>query len=126
MVKLKKCVGKENLQRVNYLYQLGNNYAKSDFKLNNLLSIYYTNLMVCVSKKTVQRIEPNIKRRICKTCKNILIPGRNCKIHVRKQKTLYKCSVCNSSKSYISKEVNLWLDQPASINEILNYSQNKT
>ncbi|KAI4467665.1 ribonuclease p subunit p21 [Holotrichia oblita] len=126
MVKLRKCVGKENLQRLNYLYQIGNIYAKSNCKQNNLLSSYYTNLMISISKKTVQRLEPNIKRNICKVCKNICVPGKNCKIRIKKQKIQYKCNICSSSKNYIAQQTYLWFDQTQSVNEILDYSQNKS
>ncbi|KAK9759039.1 RNAse P Rpr2/Rpp21/SNM1 subunit domain [Popillia japonica] len=126
MVKLRKCVGKENLQRLNYLYQVGTNYARSNYKQNNLLSSYYMNLMISISKKTVQRLELNIKRNICKICKNICVPGKNCKVRIKRQKIQYNCNICNSSKKYIAQEANLWSEQTQSVNEILDYSQNKS
>lgn len=71
MSKVKKCPGKEGFQRLNYLYQVGTTKCfsylrKVHFQVANLFRGYdqtktavanfYSNLMINVSKKTVQRL----------------------------------------------------------------------
>ncbi|KAL3288547.1 hypothetical protein HHI36_002986 [Cryptolaemus montrouzieri] len=80
----KKCQGKEALQRINYLYQAANELMAIN-SANIHLSRACSNLMIQVSKKCVQRIDVDIKRKICKACKTILVPGISCKIRIKKK-----------------------------------------
>ncbi|MFO7710444.1 MAG: hypothetical protein R6V53_01640 [Candidatus Woesearchaeota archaeon] len=36
----------------------------------------------------------DIKRRICKSCLRLLIPGRNCRVRTREGKIIYYCHNC--------------------------------
>ncbi|KAF3937290.1 hypothetical protein ABW19_dt0201471 [Dactylella cylindrospora] len=49
------------------------------------LSRYYTSHLLSVSKKSVQRLSPQVKRSICKRCASVLIPGVSCKTRVDNQ-----------------------------------------
>ncbi|KAJ8980681.1 hypothetical protein NQ317_013293, partial [Molorchus minor] len=78
MGKLKKCAGKEGFQRMNYLYQASNTLITEN-AASNIAASLYMNLLVNVSKKTVQRLDIEIKRTICKGCRNLLLAGLTCK-----------------------------------------------
>ncbi|RZB40590.1 ribonuclease P protein subunit rpr2-like [Asbolus verrucosus] len=54
--KIRKCAGKETLQRMNYLYQACNAVATEN-ESSNAASVMYSNLLIAVSKKAVQRIK---------------------------------------------------------------------
>ncbi|KAK6346665.1 hypothetical protein TWF696_006783 [Orbilia brochopaga] len=39
---------------------------------------YYTSHLLSVSRKSVQRLSPDVKHSICKRCSSVLIPGISC------------------------------------------------
>ena len=42
-----------------------------------VLSTHLTQLMVGIGRKAVQRASVEVKRTVCKGCRNLLLPGRN-------------------------------------------------
>lgn len=124
MSKPKKCQAKESLERMNYLYQIANELMASN-STNSALSKSFSNLMIQVSKKTVQRIDVDIKRRICKGCKSILLPGVNCKVRIKKKIVKWSCCTCQNLKVFPSRNENpVWSQNEESIVEVLNYENN--
>ncbi|XP_017781626.1 PREDICTED: ribonuclease P protein subunit rpr2-like [Nicrophorus vespilloides] len=116
----KKCVGKESFLRMNYLYQLSTLSLKQG---QQTASNAYSNLMINISKKSVQRIEPTIKRTICKTCNQLLVPGQTCRVRIKNKTIKYVCTICNAKKSYIArKDYELWCDKKGALVEVLDYS----
>nr|XP_022909754.1 ribonuclease P protein subunit rpr2-like [Onthophagus taurus]XP_022909755.1 ribonuclease P protein subunit rpr2-like [Onthophagus taurus]XP_022909756.1 ribonuclease P protein subunit rpr2-like [Onthophagus taurus] len=120
------CAGKENFERMNYLYQISNLFGVEQNDNSKSFSRHCTNLMITISKKTVLRIEPKIKRTICKLCKIILIPRKTCKVKVTKRKVKWTCNTCKTSKVYLTnKEYPCWVDNPQSVLEKLEYTNTK-
>ncbi|XP_047366719.1 ribonuclease P protein subunit p21 [Vespa velutina] len=121
----KACQGKDIFERMNYLYQASHLIALK----NRVAASYYGNTMMGCAKKSVLRIEPNIKRTICKRCQSPLIPGetarvRLCSKHMKGIK--WTCLVCLNSKKYPTKRgYKLWIDQPEAIVETLHYVPKK-
>ncbi|KAG7297616.1 hypothetical protein JYU34_018329 [Plutella xylostella] len=116
---MKKIQGNDSFQRINYLYQLSKELAKT----NRVLSSYYGNLMTSVAKKNVLKIHPDIKRQSCKKCKCSLIEkvsaNRKIKKTSNKQKFLHlTCSTCDTQKKFpLSKKKNhrVWVEKPESV-----------
>ncbi|XP_066591303.1 uncharacterized protein Rpp21 isoform X2 [Prorops nasuta] len=67
----KSCQGKDVFERLNYLYQASQLMAPK----NRVAASCYGNTMVNCAQKSVLRLEPNVKRTICKCCQSYLIPG---------------------------------------------------
>ncbi|KAF3905117.1 hypothetical protein ABW21_db0202749 [Orbilia brochopaga] len=70
------------LSRLSFLYQAGSLLslpAETASKQPSVgLSRYYTSHLLSVSRKSVQRLSPDVKRSICKRCSSVLIPGVSC------------------------------------------------
>lgn len=91
--------------RLNFLYQsahlmLEENQSKKKNKNQDKVANYYSQLMISIGHKSVQRLSREIKRTICKGCRNVLIPGINAKVQVKKKKIGSICQLCNSVKSF--------------------------
>ncbi len=83
---------KDTLHRMNFLYQAANMVK------NDELSKFYSQQLLSVSHKLVIRLNPSIKRTICKKCKSILVPGRNCVVKVE-DIIIWNCS-CGEKKRF--------------------------
>ncbi|KAI5962463.1 uncharacterized protein KGF55_003539 [Candida pseudojiufengensis] len=103
---------KDNFSRISYLYNLSNALTTID---PNLSRGYNRNLDL-ISKKTVSKISPSLKRTVCKRCHTLLIPGLTMSMRIenlsRKQNPqndvfVTKCLQCSKLKRYpIGKDLN--------------------
>ena len=118
----KLCQGKDVLERMNYLYQASRLMALK----NRVAASFYGNVMIGCSKKSVLRIESDIKKTICKCCQSPLIPGKTAKVRLvsKPQKAVkWTCLTCLSIKKYPTKKgYRLWTEQPNSIVQSFNYA----
>ena len=118
----KLCQGKDVLERMNYLYQASRLMALK----NRVAASFYGNVMIGCSKKSVLRIESDIKKTICKCCQSPLIPGKTAKVRLvsKPQKVVkWTCLTCLSIKKYPTKKgYRLWTEQPNSIVQSFNYA----
>lgn len=117
--------GKDSFSRMNFLYQASMLMAgKSD-----TLSAYYGNLCKTIGKKSVLRIDPNIKRTLCKRCHMALKPGITAEISTldcKEDILAIKCKKCNHSKNFVvNSEYKFWLENPDSIAEICSVEKEK-
>ncbi|CAG9813512.1 unnamed protein product [Phaedon cochleariae] len=119
-----RCTGKEGLQRMNYLYQISNMLATNSVAENTASSLN-SNLLVNISRKTVQRMEIGLKRTICKSCRCLLLAGINCKIRITKKKLIQTCLKCHKSKilSIENKTYLPWTQQEESIVEVMDFGK---
>ncbi|XP_044747290.1 ribonuclease P protein subunit rpr2-like isoform X2 [Coccinella septempunctata] len=123
MSRPKKCPAKESLERINYLYQIANQLMDSN-SANTTVSKSCSNLMIQVSKKSVQRIDVDMKRRICKACKTLLLPGINCKVRIKKKNLKWSCNTCQNTKLFPTMNYEpVWSQKDESIVEILDYGK---
>ncbi|MFW9927532.1 MAG: ribonuclease P protein component 4 [Candidatus Thorarchaeota archaeon] len=59
-----------------------------------------------IAQKTRTKLPRYMTRRICKTCGSILIPGDNCRVRIRHNRSRHMtvtCLVCGSIKRYFIK-----------------------
>jgi ribonuclease P protein subunit RPR2 len=96
---------KDHHQRVTYLYKLGTlmSYKQledscssiEDKKSTDTLSRAYINHMNLVSKKSVLKLHPDIKRTICKQCSRLLNVGITSEIRIvnNSKKQLSHCDL---------------------------------
>ena len=111
----------EAMIRMDFLYRAAHliNGVSSKHKIKNeikhlsstsenakrILSTHLTQLMVGIGRKAVQRASIEVKRTVCKGCRNILLPGRNSKVTynklVNKTKQLkILCHQCSTEKKF--------------------------
>ncbi|KAI8583001.1 hypothetical protein K450DRAFT_225853 [Umbelopsis ramanniana AG] len=76
------------------------------------LSRYYCNTMKNISKKLVLRLDPNVKRSICKKCDNVLIPSVTSDVRVKSRPhkgTAITCKSCRTQRRLVAKKgYELW------------------
>ncbi|KOC70437.1 Ribonuclease P protein subunit p21, partial [Habropoda laboriosa] len=118
----KLCQGKDVFEKMNYLYQASYLMALK----NRVVSSYYGNIMVGCGKKSVLRIESDIKRTICKCCQSPLIPGETARVRLVSKpvkSVKWTCLTCLSVKRFPTKKgYKLWIEQPSSTIQIFNYT----
>ncbi|KAJ3649235.1 hypothetical protein Zmor_020988 [Zophobas morio] len=120
--KIKKCPGKDTFQRMNYLYQACNATATEN-AASNSASILYSNLLVAISKKAVQRLDIDLKRTLCKGCRSLLLAGVNCKVRIKKKRSIWICTNCSTSKVFDLRNPDYqpWPQQAESLVEVIDY-----
>jgi len=117
---MSKC-NSQTSARLNYLYQSSNLILeestvknnkkckkskpkdKKNWKNNEKVANYYSQLMTRIGKGAVQRLSKDLKRTICKGCRSLLIPGTNaeiCKIDKKLRKFGSICSMCKTKKMF--------------------------
>ncbi|XP_071564650.1 uncharacterized protein Rpp21 [Temnothorax nylanderi] len=116
------CQHKDVFERMNYLYQASHLMALK----NRVAASYFGNNMVACAKKAVLRMEPNLKRTICKCCQSPLIPGETARVRLvsKPVKSIkWTCLTCMNTKRYPTKKgYKIWLDQPESVVEMLDFT----
>uniref|UniRef100_A0A1X7VVR6 Uncharacterized protein n=1 Tax=Amphimedon queenslandica TaxID=400682 RepID=A0A1X7VVR6_AMPQE len=71
------------------------------------LSQFYIRTMKSISQKLVIKLDPTIKRTICKSCDALQVPGITCthRIRVRPQRhVVIKCLMCKTYKKFFTKD----------------------
>ena len=109
----------EAMIRMDFLYRaahlvngISDQHKNKDKKLSTvsknakrILSTHLTQLMVGIGRKAVQRASIEVKRTICKGCRNILLPGRNstfsyCKLLNKTKQLKILCHQCKTEKKF--------------------------
>lgn len=88
-----------NQNRVNYLYQLSTTLAEQCPGLSST----YNSILKGLSQKSLLKIDPEIKRNICKGCNTTLIPGKTvtCRTIKKSKGTIkWTCNFCGKSKIF--------------------------
>ena len=95
--------------RLNFLYQSAHvaienskktgKYSKKEARNKKVVANYYTQLMISIGQKSVQRLSKDLKRTICKGCRNILVPGSNCKVIIKSKPVKKFGSICDTCKT---------------------------
>ncbi|XP_059222738.1 uncharacterized protein LOC131996800 [Stomoxys calcitrans] len=133
-----KFQGKECFSRMNFLYQASILMAGK----NDCLASYYGELCKNIGKKSVLRMEPSIKRTLCKRCSLAQQPSITSEILVRKGKTtniyptssidesselICKCKLCGHSKKFVvNSSYKFWLEnKDESVAEVLETEGSK-
>ncbi|XP_065899312.1 ribonuclease P protein subunit p21-like [Dysidea avara] len=108
---------KEAMLRMNFLYQAA--YTAVDSAESFSTSRYYINTMKTIAKKLVLRIDPSMKRTVCKRCNTLLIPGKTSSSRLRSRRekhVVVKCWTCGMVKRYkTAPGYALWCDRSENI-----------
>lgn len=96
------------LQRMSFMYQasaylnaLPEPTAKPTRTTTQQLAKSYINSMKAVGRKTVVKMDPAVKRTLCKGCNAVLIPGGTARVRVKGSSThshvmTYTCRTCST------------------------------
>ncbi|KAI7866853.1 RNAse P Rpr2/Rpp21/SNM1 subunit domain-containing protein [Spinellus fusiger] len=92
------------------------------------LGQYYNSTMKKIGKRLVLRLDPTIKRTVCKQCDTSLIPAMTCSNHVESQPEIAivtTCSVCGTYKRFVARKAYaLFSEQPDNYtNKLIGNSQ---
>jgi len=116
MLKTEKKKQEFNLElhqnRINYLYQLSTTMGEHCPGLSST----YNSILKGLSQKSLLKIDPEMKRNICKKCNTMLIPGKTviCRT-IKKSKGMIRwtCIFCGKSKTYKkSDNYCMWSENP--------------
>jgi len=126
MPRKKGDVARQIPPRLNYLYQAAHCVLAQDPE-NTQLARFYLDLMKSVSAKVVMRLQPDIKRTICKKCSALLVPGVTATVRMkgRRQKHMVvTCIDCGRVKRFNAEESHvLWTDRPEGVVEKVQHKQ---
>jgi ribonuclease P protein subunit RPR2 len=98
-------------QQWNHLYQIAQfslykHVQNRQRSLNeHAVSGYYAYLSVNVAKKSLLKIEPQVKRHLCKGCEGLLLPGVTARVRFLKKPSSvieWKCIRCQARKKFPS------------------------
>ncbi|XP_071485135.1 ribonuclease P protein subunit p21-like [Diadema antillarum] len=105
----------EGHQRMNYLYQAAHCVLTQNPE-NSQLARFYIETMRRVSAKLVMRLQPDIKRTVCKKCSALLVPGVTATVRVRGRRqrhVVVRCLDCGTIKRFNSNDKHvLWVEKP--------------
>lgn len=91
-----------NQNRINFLYQLSTTVAEQCPGLSSM----YNSILKGLSQKSLLKLDPEMKRNICKGCNTMLIPGKTvtCRT-IKKSKGAIKwtCKFCSKTKIFSKK-----------------------
>ncbi|KAI9204899.1 uncharacterized protein BJ171DRAFT_503978 [Polychytrium aggregatum] len=105
---------RDAFQRMNFLHQaacyLGSRRHQADQKDGAIaagvpLASYYNHAMKRICRKLVVRLDPSVKRQICKQCHAPLIPTLTSDIELKKEplRIVTTCGRCKTTKSLPAK-----------------------
>ncbi|KAG5681764.1 hypothetical protein PVAND_011173 [Polypedilum vanderplanki] len=119
MSKRKSLHNKEVFHRINFLHQASSLMANK----NQKLSSFYGNILNQVQKKAVVKIDPTIKRDMCKRCSTFLTPQTAEVIPENDTSVLIECKQCGFKKRYLINDYyKLWCEKDSAILETIEVS----
>eukprot|EP00123_Amoebidium_parasiticum_P000739 comp11626_c0_seq1/m.6131 comp11626_c0_seq1/g.6131 ORF comp11626_c0_seq1/g.6131 comp11626_c0_seq1/m.6131 type:complete len:376 (-) comp11626_c0_seq1:615-1742(-) len=106
---------REAYERMNYLYQAAHYALSSTQPPNVQLARHYCTTLKNIAKRLVLRLDPNIKRSICKRCNCLLVPGLTSTVRLqshRETHTVVTCKECGYVRRYNMREGHvLWTER---------------
>eukprot|EP00112_Aurelia_sp_Birch-Aquarium-sp1_P012603 Seg2650.2 transcript_id=Seg2650.2/GoldUCD/mRNA.D3Y31 product="Ribonuclease P protein subunit p21" protein_id=Seg2650.2/GoldUCD/D3Y31 len=88
-------VNREAYDRVNFLYQAAHLTVADNVELSRL----YTSTAKKITEKLVLKIDPTVKRTICKCCHILLVPGVTAKFRIRGKREKHMVVTCMTCKT---------------------------
>lgn len=97
--------------RINYLYQL----SRICTEQSPGLSSTYNFILKGLSQKSLLKLDPEIKKNICKGCNTMLIPGKTvtCRVIKKSKGSIrWSCQFCGKSKIFRKNNSCAWSENP--------------
>jgi ribonuclease P protein subunit RPR2 len=83
-------------ERVKILFdEAEKNYSKHPERSHR-----YVELIKKIKLKYQLKLDPEIKRRLCKKCNKFMVPGKNCKIRIHNSRIIYTCNECGAIRRF--------------------------
>lgn len=83
------------------------------------LASFYGHVLHMISRRIQAKLDPSIKRNLCKKCSVLLCPGVTCTERLRakpSQRIVVTCLVCGTIKRFPAKRgYQLWYDKPEAL-----------
>lgn len=118
--------GRDAMCRMNFLYQAADicrNLRKSE---STKLAMYYSSLMTSIGRKAQARMDPQLKRILCKGCNTLLVPGDTVVVRVLRKpdpSVVWVCLFCGVLKIFRSrKDYIIWSENSNSVVETIKCS----
>ena len=77
--------------------------AKEAFPKDPKLSNRYVNIARKTAMKVNLKFPRILKRKYCKHCYNYLVPSKNCRVRIHKNRVIYYCFNCKNYMRYMLK-----------------------
>ncbi|XP_045214174.2 ribonuclease P protein subunit p21-like [Mercenaria mercenaria] len=114
MVKIKGIAFEDVHKRVNFLYQAAYQSLLRNPEDLSLCRFYINTLMVIARRQGIQ-LHPDMKRKLCKRCCVLLMPGVTAIYRVKKKRqkqTVVTCLECGTFRRFIYNGKNIpWMDR---------------
>jgi len=123
--------GRSAFHRINFLYQASNLVSELPFsETGRILSAHYGQILSKVAKKSVLRMDPSIKRTVCKGCGSLLKPGVSSVVRKRKKNkgsVNHTCRTCGTNKSFgVREEYEIWHCKEESVHAVIVEDKSET
>lgn len=110
-----KVASQDIFERIHFLFQAAHAVLSSN-PSNVNLSRSYCSTLGQIARHQVLRLDPHLKRRICKKCHILLLPGVTCMVRLRKRRekhSVVTCLDCGTVKRFVTRrDYRLWCDNP--------------
>ncbi len=83
-------------ERINILLK----EAEKNFSDHPERSHRYAELAHRLKLKYKVKLDPTIKRRLCKKCHKFMVPGKNCRVRVHSSRLIYTCGECKTIRRF--------------------------
>ncbi|EDO29170.1 predicted protein [Nematostella vectensis] len=105
---------RDGYNRLNFLYQAACATIASNPR-NTGLARFYASTMKTIGERLVLKLDPSIKRTVCKHCCALMVPGVTSKVRIRARRERHvveTCLSCGVVKRYLArKDYKLWSEQ---------------
>lgn len=89
-------------ERIERLFSLAERMTDSGDKEESRLAKRYMDLALKISRHYKVKFPEEIKKKICKDCNSVLIPGINCTVRITNGALLYKCGCGGKKKVFLN------------------------
>lgn len=117
-------VGRSAFHRINFLYQACNAVDNAPSETKRILSAHYGKILSKVAKKSVLRMDIDMKRSLCKGCGTVM-PNDGSGSVVRKKKkhggyVRKSCSTCSTHKIFpVRQNHEIWHAKKESVHAVI-------
>jgi RNase P subunit RPR2 len=117
-------VGRSAFHRINFLYQASCAVDNAPVETKRILSAHYGKILSKVAKKSVLRMDMDMKRNLCKGCGTVLANDGSGNVVRKKKKhggyVRQSCTTCSTHKTFpVRKNYQIWHVKKESIHAVI-------